>query len=431
MKPIHVRDDKLGEEYFRFTHKSGLTVFVIPKNRAHTFCALYVKFGAADRAFRVGNGEAVTELPDGVAHFLEHKLFEEEDGSEVSIRFARMGANVNAFTSMEETCYHFSCTENAEDNLRLLLHFVTHPSFSEESVAKERGIIGEEIDMDLDHPLSRGYANLMEAMYHVHPIRRRVCGTRESIEQITADLLYRVTELFYRPQNMALAVCGSMAPETVERICDEMLPEKPEGQPVKVLFPEEPETVRETLVTGEAEISQPVLLLGFKFAPERDAEKNIRLSLAARINNSLLFSRSGDFFNRLYESGLIGDRFDGSYVLSPRVGYAYSGVTASCDDPEALRSALLEEICRRREHYFSEEQFENARRGAYASCLFIFDSLEETALSCLESWGEGADYLDYAALLPTVTPEEAKAVLLSAYSPDRVAASILRPHPKK
>lgn len=423
-----VRNDELGESFVTFRHKSGLPVYVIPKERSHTFALLGVRFGAADRMFRVKGETEPTVLPDGVAHFLEHKMFEDENGGDAFERFAQTGADANAFTSAEETVYLFSATEKEEENLRILLDFVTHPYFTKETVAKEQGIIGEEIDMTNDEPGTMAYYNLLRALFAEHPVRREIVGTRESIAQITPELLYRCTDLFYRPSNMMLVVCGKLSPEAVERVCDELLPEEKEQIEIERLFPEEPETICKPYMRAEAEIARPLAEFACKAIPAKTEEEKLRAWAANEITANLLFGRSSELGNRLYESGLIDDRFDGAFVQSFRLNYAYWLVSVSNDDPDRVKDEVLAEVERRKKQFFTREEFETARRVVYTDKLISFDSVESTAFAALSHWDSERDYLRDPGLLASIPYEEAFEIFKSTFRTDRTVMSVVVPN---
>ena len=234
----HLTSDRLRQSYTRIHHKSGLTVCVLPKRSAVTYAVLGVDFGANDRMFRRTEDavhtpilmteplpEHVFHIPSGCAHFLEHKMFAERGGEDAIARFARYGANADAYTTPDLTAYLYSTTEDPYAPLEILLDFVMHPYFTDENVAKERSIIAQEIRMYDDSPMQTGYYNLMEALYHTHPIRDNVGGTEETIREITPDVLYRCHEAFYRPDNMVLSVAGNVTPEEVLAVCDRCLPD--------------------------------------------------------------------------------------------------------------------------------------------------------------------------------------------------------------
>jgi len=223
MKKIEYTSALLREKYTYIEHASGLPIYVFPKAMTNTYALFATKYGSLDTTFAVGDGKPVT-VPDGIAHFLEHKLFEAPDGTDTFTRFSALGADSNAYTDYNKTAYLFGCTENAEEALAELLTFVTQPHFTDESVARERGIIAEEIREDEDSPWERAYLNLLSALYHKNPVRKNIVGTVKTIQKITPKLLYKCYNAFYRLDNMALVVCGNITPEAVVAVADRILP---------------------------------------------------------------------------------------------------------------------------------------------------------------------------------------------------------------
>lgn len=420
-----VKEEKLGESYFTWRHQSGLPVFVIPKKHSATYALLGTRYGSVDVKFKTERDKEYLELPDGVAHFLEHKMFEDENGVDAFARYAQTGASANAYTSFGRTCYLFSCTEGFEQNLEILLDFVTHPYFSEETIQKEQGIIGEEIAMYDDNPGWCVFNNLLQALYVNHPVRRSIAGTRESIAKITPEMLYRCTDTFYNLRNMALVVCGDVTPEQVEVVCDKVLTKVAPEQTVERVFPEEPEEVNRTLAEAWFEVAQPIVEIGFKAVPSETPAEAMRVSAANAITAQLLFGRSGEFYNRLYESGLINEKFGGSYMQMRDC--AFTEVAACCNDPKALLDAVCKEIDDRRERYFTPEEFEIARRVVYANNLFTFDSTEEIASAFMDSYLADEDYMTCTALISTISYDEAKEIFLRTIRTDRCSMSVVYP----
>ncbi len=419
------RFDSLHENCFRWVHRSGLPVYVLPKKHSSTYALFGTHFGSIDRCFRLDGEETPVELPDGVAHFLEHKMFEDENGVDAFTRFAKTGASANAYTGYGRTCYLFSCTSAFEQNLEILLDFVTHPYFSAETVRKEQGIIGEEIDMGEDNPNRTVFRNLLDALYVDHPVRRSIVGTRETIARITPELLYRCTDAFYNLRNMELVVCGDVTPEQVQAVCDRVLTEVAPARTVERVFPPEPDTVRTERVDAWMEVAQNLVEIGFKARPQTDPVRAMRVSAANEITVQLLFGRSGEFYNRLYERGLVTDRFGANYGQVRN--FAYTEIDAVSDRPDELLREVCAEVDRRRDTYFPVEDFEIARREAYANNLYSFDSTDETANSFMDFLMNGVDYLRYSELLPTVGYEEAWDIFRETVRTDRCAMSVVHP----
>ncbi|PKM61553.1 MAG: hypothetical protein CVU97_07040 [Firmicutes bacterium HGW-Firmicutes-21] len=428
MSFITKENTDIGERYYYTQHKSGLPVYVFPKKHSTAFAVLGTKYGSADTTFKTDKDDDFFTIPDGVAHFLEHKLFEDENGNDAFTRYAKYGGNANAFTSFVRTAYLFSCTGNFDENLEVLLDFVTCPYFSEKSVKKEQGIIGEEIKMYEDNPGWRVFFNMLGAMYINNPVRKDIAGTVESISEITPEILYKCYNTFYNLHNMALCVCGDVTPEQVEAVCDRVL-KKAENIKIERYTPDEPPHINTERVTLELEVAQPVFSIGIKDTPANTPEEAMRRDAETEIILQLLFGRSGDFYNRHYESGLINHKFSASYEQAR--SYAYTEISGSCEDPDLVKKAVCEEITHRRDNFFTAEEFETAKRVVYANNLHNFDSTEDIATDFLSYVFAESDILDYPAVISGVTYEDAKNTFLSSFDINKSVLSIIFPKNKE
>lgn len=424
MSFIQKENEALNEKYFTKQHKSGLSVYVFPKKHSNTFAVIGTKYGSIDTTFKTDKDTEFLTIPDGVAHFLEHKLFEDENGNDAFGRYAQFGGSANAFTSFVRTAYLFSCTGNFEENLEVLLDFVTHPYFSEKSVKKEQGIIGEEIKMYEDNPGWRVFFNMLGALYVNNTVRKDIAGTVETISQITPEILYKTYHTFYNLHNMALCVCGDVTPEQVDAVCDKILTASEEIK-IERIFPEEPSEINCERVTLELEVAQPIFNIGIKDFPAPTPEAAAKKDAVNEILLQLLFGKSSDFYNRHYESGLINNKFSASFEQERN--YAHIEISGSCDFPDDVKKAVCEEIILRKEEFFTEEEFERAKRVVYASNLYSFDSTEEIATDFLSFVFSGNDILEYPAVISAVTYEETKNQLLSSYDITKCVISIIFP----
>ena len=257
---------EIGESYVKAEHSSGLKIYILEKPQYNSCYAIFgTKYGSIDNCFTV-DGEK-TQVPEGIAHFLEHKLFESEDGDAFT-KYAETGAYANAFTSFDKTCYLFSCSDRFYDNLEILLNFVQSPYFTKETVQKEQGIIGQEIEMNADSPDTAVFENLMGCMYQNHPISVPILGTRASIAKITPEILHKCHRAFYAPNNMLLCVIGDVDPESVCAIAREHLPAEKTEKTTRVDTWEEETKVEKHLVEANMEVAMPIFQLGFKCSVE-------------------------------------------------------------------------------------------------------------------------------------------------------------------
>lgn len=416
----------LRERYFQAEHESGLQVYVFPKQLTTTYALLAARYGSMDDCF-AEDGGACTRVPDGVAHFLEHKMFENEDGSDSFARFTALGADANAYTSYNRTAYLFSCTEHSEASLEELLRFVTHPYFTAETVAKEQGIIAEEIRMYEDNPWERGFQNLLCALYHRHPVRKNICGSEESIAQITPELLYRCHELFYHPSNLVLVVCGDVTEEQVLGVVDRVLQSRTSPKNIRRIAVSEPESVCTPQIRTRMQVAKPIFHIGFKDVESgrKSPAERLRRDAAMTLLGETLFSRAGAFYNRLFESELITPTF--SFGYSSLEDVAFFELAGESDEPERVVGALTEELERVCREGICREELERCRRVLYADEIRAYDSTEEIANRLLNFVLDGGELFSYPQLLQDVTVEQVQELLQEVFQQERMAVSVVAP----
>lgn len=426
LKPMKHNSALLRETYWETTHACGLRVLVFPKRMTSTYAILSTAFGSVDLTFRKPGDPDWTTVPAGTAHYLEHKLFDDPDGTDAFARFSALGADANAYTDYTKTAYLFSTSEHFDESLSELLRFVYTPYFTPASVAKEQGIIAEEIRMGLDSPSDRCMQNLLEGLYSVNPVRYDICGTERSIAGITADLLYQCYRTFYQPSNMVLCVCGDVTPERVMETVDRVMP-APSAPVEPIRAPiREPDNPRVSYVEAVMPVAKPLFYLATK-DPVLPADPSARLRRDAAISilSEVLFSRSSAFYSDLFEQGLLTPSYSHGYSGTDR--FAFHSVCGESDDPAAVRDRFFAAIDRARRDGIPEADFLRARRCLIADQLRAYDSTEEICLNLLSFALEGVDLFDYPTLLSSVTPNECSALLETVFRPDRVCLSVVRP----
>ncbi len=369
-----------GEEsYIKVTMPSGLQIYIMEKPQYSSNYAIYgTRYGSIDTRFSKDGGEMIT-VPEGIAHYLEHKLFEGEDGDAFS-KYAKTGASANAFTSFDRTCYLFSCSDNFYENLDILLSFVQSPYFTKENVEKEQGIIGQEIRMYDDNPGWRVMFNLLKSMYHNHPVRIDIAGTVESIAQIDADLLYKCYETFYNPANMFICLVGNIdADKTLKQIENSII----DKQPVQITRGEfeEPDTIVKPYVEQRLAVNTPMFCLGFKQkigSPYRRLKSKVCVDLLLQV----ICGDASPLYARLMNEGLINDDFDCEYFNGN--GYAAVIFDGESRDPERVASEIKAEINRLRVEGINKKLFSAVKCGLYGSLVRRFNSVENLAMSLTE-----------------------------------------------
>ncbi len=423
-----IRESRLlGEKYYEYTHKSGLKIYVFPKKMTSTYALFATKYGSVDNCFRLSGEETFTTVPDGIAHFLEHKMFTLPDGSDAFDRFALYGADANAYTSYDKTVYLFSCSENFEKCFEELIDFVTHPYFTDETVKKEQGIIAQEIRMTDDIPSLRAYYGMLRGLYLVHDIRKNICGSVSSIGEITPELLYRCNSVFYSPENMAIVVCGDVLPEDIySTVCRNIGDGFGSGGVIERRRPKEPREICSRRVQCRMQVAKPQFTVGIKDSdiPQSPSERARRDAVMSMIND-LLFSQTGELYNSLYEEGLISPELSGSYTVSE--SFAFHSVSGESYEPETVFDRIREYVARICREGIGEEDFERCRKVFYSSFVREFDSTDDIANNLVAFVFDGIEMFDYADIISSVTHEEMMETLRESMKDEYFTLSVVYP----
>lgn len=416
-----IRSERLDETVFYAKHPSGLSVFVAPKKGyASQFAIFGTRYGSIDNHFRMGGQDV--RVPEGIAHFLEHKLFESEDGDAFS-RYARTGASANAYTSFDRTCYLFTSTERFTDSLEILLDFVQHPYFTEATVQKEQGIIGQEIRMYEDSPSWRVMFNLLGCLYHTHPVKIDIAGTAESISHITADLLYTCYNAFYNPHNMALCVAGDVSPKVVGDLADKWLKSATDSG-VESVFEPEPAGIVSPRAEQHLSVSVPLFDLGFKDMPaEGSAAAQAEATVGVMLE--LLCGSASPLYRTLYDQGLINQSFGGEYFN----GRSFAAVLIGGEsrDPDAVAEAVHTEIARLRAEGIDAGRFARAKKYVYGRLLSHYDNVDGVANALAGMHFMGMKPFDMAEATAAVTAENVEQKLTACMSRENAALSVVLP----
>lgn len=414
---------RLGETCFETELDNGLTICVVPRPgylKSYAFFA--TSYGGMNLRFRTG--AEWQDSPAGVAHFLEHKMFDTREGNALQL-LAANGASPNAFTAADMTGYYFECTDGFEENLRILLSFVSQPYFTQESVDKEQGIIGQEIQMIEDNPDWRMYQNLLRALYQNHPIRIPLAGSRASIAEITADTLYQCHDAFYHPGNMVLCVVGDVDPEQVAAIARSVLPEERRSRTEKDLGAPEPELPAQSRIVEEMEVSSPNFLLGFKAKPHPNGEEDLRLQLLGDLAGEILVGESSPLYARLYGEGLIDKSFFVSYESDP--GAAFLVMGGESRQLDQVTEAILAEGTRLRQEKLDPDLFRRCKKAAYGSRVRALNSMDHVGTRLADGKLKGYHYYRFADLYDTIAPEDVQAFLDGLVRREYAALSVVQP----
>ncbi|KHO62820.1 zinc protease [Thermoanaerobacter sp. YS13] len=417
-------NERINEKMLLQELDNGLKVYIMPK-RGYTkqFAIFATHFGSNDSKFIAPGDTDVTEVPDGVAHFLEHKMFEEEEGS-IFEQFSKLGASANAYTNFTTTAYLFGCTENFYKNLKLLVKFVQHPYFTDENVEKEKGIIAQEIRMYQDDPNWRVYFNALEALYHVHPVRKDIAGTIESISQINKEILYKCYYTFYHPENMVLFAVGDIdIDKTLDIIKENMRQDKKQGE-IERIYPKEPSSVYKKEVVQDMQVSIPLFNLGFKdtdvgFGGKKLLKKNLEI----QIGLEMALGRSSDLYERLYNEGLIDSTF--SFDYGGEIDYGYSIIGGQSKDPFKVRDIILNAI--NNLQFLKEEDFERIKKKYIGKFLRTFNSVDSIAYSFINFYMKEINLLDYLDVLYSIIFEDVRERFQNHLREENSVLSVVNP----
>lgn len=418
-----VKSQILGEKYYEIDHSSGLKIFVMPKeNYSSTYAVFGTKYGSIDTRFKRSDKNEWTVVPEGIAHFLEHKLFESED-LDAFARYAKTGASANAYTSFDKTCYLFQCSDNFEESLEILLDFVTHPYFTPQTVQKEQGIIGQEITMYYDVAGWMSTFNLLKCLYKNHPVRIDIAGTVESIAQITDKLLYDCYDTFYNLNNMCLAVVGNVTPEQVTKMCDKMLKKAPDLK-IERSFENEPRDIVKSYEEYHLSMDMPVFSFGYKEECKKP-EQDIKTVVETNILLEILAGDTSELYSQLFEEGLINASFSKEYFI----GYGYEAVIfeGESENPKLVSEKIKNAVSDMKKNGIDDEKFEIARRSLYGKEIMEYNDIDNIANGFVAAKFNGWNSIfDAFEIYRTVTKEDIENRLANMMDEKYSALSVVK-----
>ena len=414
----------LGEQVIWQHLRNGLPIAIVPRpGFTKKLCYFVTDFGAIHTEFTL-NGKAWS-VPAGIAHYLEHKMFDLPD-RDVSAEFASLGAMVNAFTSYDMTAYYFSCTENFEKCLDLLLEFVSTPYFTEETVQKEQGIIGQEIDMNRDNPDTQIFEMLTESLYTSHPIRVPILGHRETIAKITPENLTACHQAFYRPDNMLLCIVGDVDPDKVKAVAENRLGIRPQPPVTRVRRWEEAPFCGRPYTEKTMDVAMPMFHLGFKCPPWEPGTEATRRELTAELAAEALFGESSPLYQQLYEEGLIDTSFGGGFETID--GLALFTASGDSNDPKAVTAAILHRAQEIAEKGIPEADFLRMKRSALGRRTRSLDSFDATCYRLCAYYFSDFDYFLYPGIYRDIDAEDVCAFLKASVTEENMSLAVIYPN---
>lgn len=417
---------KVKEKLYIEKLDNGLTVLIVPKKETDKkFIIWGTNFGSIDSKFIVPGEKEVTTVPDGVAHFLEHKLFEQKNGTNSLDTLTALGVDANAYTTTDYTAYLYECNDKFYEALDEFMDYVQNPYFTKENVEKEKGIIGQEIKMYEDHPGWQVYINAMQCLYHNNPVRIDIAGTIDSISKIDKDILYKSYNTFYSLPNMCLTVCGDFEPEKIlEEIKKRIVPKEPiEG--VKRIYPEEPCSIFKKECKKQMEVSKPIFVIGIK-DNVTDSETMVRKHIAIEILLNMIIGKSSKLYKKLYEQGILSEEPDLDYEWSKK--YAHITISAQSKNPEEVYQGIQNTIQDYIKNSLDSEHFERIKRKIYGDYIKEYNDVADIARMFLADWMKGINSFSYLEQYNSVTKEYTEKILKEVFLENNMILSIVKPN---
>lgn len=419
-----IENNKIQEKVFIEKMKNGLTVMVFPrKNIQKKYIIWGTRFGSIDNNFIAPGDNEPTKVPDGIAHYLEHKLFEQENGKNSLDVLSSLGVDANAYTSNSMTAYLYECSDNFYEALDEFMNYVQNPYFTDENVEKERGIIGQEIMMYNDYPDWRLYMNAIKCMYSKNPIRIDVAGTKETIAEINKEKLYKIYNTFYRLDNMVLIVCGDFKVEEILQEIEKRITLTRNNTEIKRIYEEEPEEISQKTVEEKMEISLPCFMLGYKDKVEK--EKFAKKDLAMDIIFYLILGRSSKLYQNLYNEGLIYSELGYDYEFSKT--YSHFLIQGQSTQPEKVIERIKEEIEKFKQTGFEEEEFLRIKKKLYGEYVKEYNDISVIANNLLGDYMKDLTPFIYFEEFDTLTKSEVEEILKEVLVEAKSVTSIIKP----
>lgn len=412
---------KVKEKVFIEKLDNGLTVMMIPKRGIQKKYMIWgTNYGSNESSFVVPGEDEVTSVPNGVAHFLEHKMFEQENGTNSLDVLTALGVDANAYTTNDHTAYLFEGTDNFYEAMDELMDYVQHPYFTDENVEKEKGIIGQEIMMYDDYPEWRVYLNAMQAMYHNNPVKIDIVGTIETISKIDKEILYKCYHTFYNPSNMTMVLCGDFEPESmIQEVNKRLVDVKASGE-IKRVYPEEPEDIVQERIEQKLEVSQSLYTIGIKDTKECNVKKHIAMEILL----NLIIGRSSDLYKKLYNEGIIYAQPSLEYEFTNI--YAHALINGQSNDPEKVYQEFKNEVNKIKTNGINQDDFNRMKKMIYGGYIKEYNDVADIARMFLADSFKGINSFEYLEEIEGITVEYLEQILKDVFKEDKMILSIIK-----
>ena len=422
-----VENLKVKEKVYIEKLNNGLTVMIIPKPGIQKKYMIWgTNYGSNESVFVVPGEEKETVVPNGVAHFLEHKLFEQENGTNSLDVLTAIGVDANAYTTNDHTAYLFECTDNFYEAMDELMDYVQNPYFTDENVEKEKGIIGQEIKMYDDYPDWRVYLNVLQAMYHNDPVKIDITGTIETISKIDKEVLYKCYNTFYNPSNMTLVICGDFEPENIIKEVEKRLIDTKSSGEIKRIYPDEPESIVKDKIEEKLEVSMPLYTIGIKDKQNGicDTRENIRKHIAIEILLNLLIGKSSSLYEKLYNEGIVNYAPGLDYEFSRT--YAHIMISGQSNEPEKVLDMLKVEIQKFKNDGIDNSNFNRIKKMIYGGYIKEYNDVKNISRIFLSDSFKGVNSFDYLEEIEGINVEYTEQILQNVFKEEKMVISIVK-----
>ena len=420
-----IENIKLKEKLYVEKLENGLTIMILPRKTTQKKYAMWgVNFGSIDNHFINPDNNKEIKIPDGVAHFLEHKMFEQENGINSLDALSSLGVDANAYTTNDYTTYLFECTDNFYEALDELMDYVQHPYYTDENVEKEKGIIGQEINMYDDYPTWKVYMNAMECLYHNNPVKLDIAGTIESITPITKETLYDCYNTFYTPSNMLMVITGDFEPEKlIQEIKNRIVKNENKGE-IKRIYPKEPEEINKEKIEAVMDVNNPIFVIAIKDKTLENETEQVKKHIAIEILLNIIAGKSSKLYKELYEKGIVMSPLDLDYEFSKQ--YAHIVISGQSNEPERVMKELKKEIEKLKKEGLEKQQFERIKKKIYGDYITEYNDISGVARMLMADYFKGINSFEYIENHKQVTKEYAEKILREIFDENKMVISIVK-----
>lgn len=420
-----IENKNIKEECYMEKLENGLQVMIIPKKEIQKKYIIWAtKFGSIDNTFIDSKTKEKVIVPDGVAHFLEHKMFEQENGTDSLYTLMALGIDANAYTTNDHTAYLFECTDKFYEGLDELMDYVQNPYFTEKNVEKEKGIIGQEIGMYDDDPGWQLYVNAMDCLYESNPIKLDTAGTVESIAKITPDILYKCYNTFYHPSNMVLVVVGDFEPNSILKEIKARLKGNEQRGEITRIYPTEKKEINKKYSEKQMEVSIPLFMIGFKDQLKEKYQEAVKRHIAIEILLNLLVGKSSELYNDLYKEGYLLSQPDMEYEFGRE--YSHVLIAGQSKDPKVVYDKILQKLNEMRNNDINLEDFERIKRKIYGDYAVEYNNVADIGRMFTSDYMKGINSFEYMNKFDEINTEYLKEVLNQLFVENNMVMSIIK-----